>query len=144
MKTLTQMVGSLALFLILGAASLSAQSCAVTRSLGNASTHAGNASGEVLAAGGASVVASAQVVSGAVAVPVWMGGNVVSASGEALQAGGSAVARGAEKLWDFASGDPAMRPTMQRERAVPQVPAAPAKPVSKTKDPSPAEAAQRF
>ena len=144
MKTRTQIGGSIALFLIVGAASLSAQSCAVTRSLGNASTHAGKASGEMLASGGASVVASAQLVSGVVAVPVWMSGKVASASGEALQAGGSAVAQGAEKLWDFASGDPAMRPTMQRERAVPPVPAVPAKPVSKTKDPSPAEAAQRF
>jgi hypothetical protein len=145
MKTFTQSLGSLAVVLLFGTTALSAQSSATTTSFTNAGHHASAASGEASAASGAAVTGSAQAVAGVAAVPVWMSGVVVTGSGEvlktvgnsAVQAGKSTV-HGAEKMWDFASGDVASRPPMARERAVPPAPAV----VRKAKDPSPAEALQ--
>lgn len=149
MKTLAQSIRSIAVALTVGVAGLSAQSCAATNTFANASSHAVNASGEVLAAGADSVTGSVQVVSGAVAVPVWMSGAVINGSGELSKAvgktavkAGTATAHGAEKLWDFASGDPSQRPAMDQTHPV--TPQPEKKSSAKAKDPSPAEALQRL
>ena len=143
MKTFTPSLGFLAVVLLFGTTALSAQSSAVTTSLAKAGRHLGTASGEAFTASGASVAASGQVVSGIAAVPVWMSGGVVKGSGHVLTAlgegttqTGAAIGRGADKLWDFSTGDAASRPPMARERAVPPAPGI----VRKPKDPSPAEA----
>ena len=150
MKTITQSIRTLAVALVFGAASLSAQSCAAVGNFANASSHAVNASGEVLASGAASVAGSAQVGSAVVAIPVWMSGAAVNASGavssavgDTAQKAGTAVAHGAEKLWDFASGDATQRPALDRSHAV-VPPAAGMKPSAKSADPSPAEALRRM
>ena len=86
-----------------------------------------------------------------VAVPVWMGGAVVSgagalstAVGEGATKAGNGAMRGAEKMWDFAADDTAARPKLDRTRSVPPptTSAAPARPAAK--DPSPAEAMKRL
>lgn len=147
MKIITSTVRYSGLILALGTMSLSAQSCAAVNTLGNASTHAVNASGEALASGAASVKGSVQAASAVVAVPVWMSGAVVTAGGavsnavgEAASKGGEAAMQGAEKLWDFSTGDASQRPTLDHDRGVPP---APEKPSAKTKDLTPAEALKR-
>jgi hypothetical protein len=134
-------IRSLTLVLVLGATSLSAQSCAATNSFANASSHAINASGEVLAAGANSVAGSVQAGAAVVAVPVWMSGAVASGAGQLSTAVGDSALKGGDKLWDFASGDPAQRPALDRNHPVtpPTSPAA-----AKPKDPSPAEALKRL
>lgn len=143
MKILLPSIGSLAVVLLFGTTAMSAQSCAATKSLVDAGHHAGVASGEASAAGGASITASAQSVAGVAAVPVWMsgavvegGGNVLSALGGSTAHAGAAATHGAKKMWDFATGDAASRPALARERAVPPLPVV----VRKPKDVSPAEA----
>lgn len=150
MKTLTQSIRTIAVALTFGTAGLSAQSCAAVGNFANASSHAVNASGEVLASGAASVAGSAQVGSAVVAVPVWMsgaavnaGGALSSAVGDTAQKAGTAVSHGAEKLWDFASGDSAQRPAMDRTHPVVPPLTAP-KPSAKAADPSPAEALRQM
>jgi hypothetical protein len=150
MKTLTQTFRYSGLVLLLGTVSLSAQSCAAVNTFGNASTHAVNASGEVLASGAASVKGSVEAASAVVAVPVWMSGAVVtaggavsSAVGDAASKGGESAMHGAEKLWDFSTGDASQRPMLDRDRGVPTAPAAIEKPSARAKDPSPAEALKR-
>lgn len=136
---------SLLLALALGGTSLSAQSCAATRHFAAASTHAANASGEVLAAGAASAAGSVQSAAAVVAVPVWMSGAAVSGAGavstvigDATASAGTALGRGGDKLWDFASGDPAKRPALDDTHPV--MPAA----SNPARDPSPAEAFKRL
>ena len=63
-------------------------------------------------------------------------GYVLTASGDVALLSGAAVRDDAGKLWDFASGDPASRPPIARERAVPPAPIL----ALKAKDPTPAEA----
>lgn len=135
--------------LVLGSAALCAQSCAATKSFTAASRHAGNASGELLLAGGNSVAGSVQAGSAVAAVPVWMGGAAITGAGALSQAigegttkAGEATMKGGDTLWDFGSGDPAERPTLDRTRALPP-PAVPPSTV-KTKDPSPAQAMKRM
>ncbi len=134
--------------LVLGSASLCA-SCAATKSFTAASRHAGQASGQLLTAGGNSVVGSLQAGSAVAAVPLWMGGAAVGGAGALSQAIGDGAARtgeatmkGGDKLWDFGSGDPAERPALDRTRALP--PAALPPSVPPRKDPSPAEAMNRM
>jgi hypothetical protein len=134
-------IRSLALALVLGATSLSAQSCAATNTLGQASRHAVNASGEALAAVGNSAAASLQVGAAVVAVPVWMSGAAVSGVGEVSRAAGEQTMKGGNQLWDFAAGDPAQRPALDRNHPVAPAPAAAA---PKPHDPSPAEALKRL
>lgn len=133
----------------LGTVALSAQSCAVATHASNAVGHSVQASGEVVAASVESGAASVQLVSGVVAVPVMASGAVVKGSGAVLSAlGGSADAagtatmKGAEKIWDFASSDPAQRPSLAHEKAVPPSAMIPktATAAAKPHDPSPAEA----
>jgi hypothetical protein len=150
MKTLTQTFRYSGLVLLLGTVGLSAQSCAAVNTLGNASTHAVNASGEGLASGAASVKGSVQAASAVVAVPVWMSGAVVTAGGavstaigDAATKGGESAMHGSEKLWDFSTGDASQRPMLDRARGVPTPPTAAEKPSAKAKDPSPAEALKR-
>ena len=143
MKIFTQSLGSFAVVLLWGTTALSAQSHAAKTSAANATHHAAAASGEAFTASGDSVTASAGAVSSIAAVPVWMSGAALTGSGNLLAAvggatvhAGVAVAHGAEKMWDFATGDPACRPALARERAVPPLTMA----GSKTKDCSPGEA----
>lgn len=143
MKTSLKSLLSVAMVLAFGAVALSAQSCAVVDHASNAAQLSAQASGEAVAAAGASVVGSAQVASGVAAVPVWVsgaavasGGAVVVASGEAAARAGVATAKGADQLWDFATSDPAKRPALNREVGVPPAKA----PASKPRDPTPAEA----
>ena len=151
MNTFTRSFRSIGLVLLLGTVGLSAQSCAAVNTLGNASGHALNASGELAASGAASVKGSVQAGSAIVAVPVWMSGAAVSgvgalssALGESATKVGEKTIEGGDKLWDFAADDAAQRPAMERNRAVPPAPAAaPAKTSGKAKDPSPAEALKR-
>ena len=147
MKTLSYSIRSLVLIFAVGSTALCAQSCAATGNFANASAHAVNASGEVLASGAASVAGSAQAASAVVAVPVWVAGSAVAGSGavstavgETASKAGTAMTHGAGKLWDFASGDASERPTLDRARSVPPAPA----PTAKAKDPSPAEALKRL
>lgn len=142
MKNLTKS-GMFAMTLVLGATALSAQSCASVDHFTKASTHALAASGEASRAVGHSVAGSGRVVSGVVAVPVWVSGAVVAGSGAVVSAvgqsmaeGGDAVMQGGDKIWDFSNGDPAKRPALNREKALPPRTQAP-EPI---RDPSPAEA----
>jgi len=124
---------------------LSAQSCAAAGHASNAVTLSAAGSGEASAAAVDSARGSLKVVAGIVAVPVWLSGSAVTGS-SALVAGvgavsaevGSDLTTGGKELWDFATGDPARRPALNRERSVPPPPLkkTPAKPA----DPSPAEA----
>lgn len=143
MKKLLKLFGSFSVALALGVTALSAQSCAATNQFSKASTHAIAASGEVSAAVGHSAAGSVRVVSGVAAVPLWMSGAVaagsgavVSAVGESMGKGGETTMKGADEMWDFANGDPAKRPALNRGKGLP-----PRKPASECpKDPSPAEA----
>jgi hypothetical protein len=144
MKNIIKSVVSLAVVLTWGTVALSAQSCAAVTHVSKAAGHSAAASGEIVAAGVESGAASVKVVSGVVAVPIFASGAVVASAGslvasvgESAVAAGKTTAEGAEKLWDFATGDPAKRPAIDRTRAVPMPkPTAPSNPV----DPSPAAA----
>jgi hypothetical protein len=143
MKTSLKFTAHFALVLAVGTTALSAQSCAAAGHASNAVVLSAAGSGEALAAAGDSAKGSLRVAAGIVAVPVWLSGTAVTGSG-ALVAGvgaasaeaGSGLTSGGKELWDFASGDPARRPALNRLKSVPPLRKTPAKPA----DPSPAEA----
>ena len=139
----THPTATVLLTLALGALPLSAQSAGLSQNVSNAVTLSGGASAQAVAASGELGVAAARTVAGTAALAFWTGGgtvsaagNVVAAAGASTAATGQTLARGGEALWDFASGDPAKRPALDRTRSVP--PAAPVRPAAR-KDPSPAE-----
>lgn len=140
MKTRKNSLVSYTALFALAAAGLSAQSCAVATHASNAVAYSAQASGEA-------VVASGQLASGVVAVPVMASGAIVkgsgavlSAIGDSTDAAGTAAINGGEKLWDFASSDPAQRPSLARDKAVPVAPKPPiTAAAAKPADPSPAE-----
>ena len=126
MKTATKMYTSVAVVLSWGALALSAQSTAASHHVSAAVAHSGAASAEVAKAGIQSGAASAEVVGDVIAVPVFISGVALASAGSIVSAvGDSAVAEGnattgiAEKVWDSSTGDPAKRPAITRERAVP-------------------------
>ena len=128
MKTSLRQCLSLVATLCLGTVSLSAQSCA-----------------QASAAVAASAAGSIKIAASAVAVPLWMSGQVVAGSGAVVKAvgesasqAGQSAARGAEEVWDFATGDPEKRPALDRGLGVPPAKAAPAP--APVKDPPPAAA----
>ncbi|HEY4299988.1 MAG TPA: hypothetical protein VGM73_03875 [Candidatus Didemnitutus sp.] len=136
MKHTTRTLLVLVAALVCDAANLSAQSGASTESAVTASGEAGEAIAR-------STTGVLRLASGVAAVPLWLGGAGVAISGaaststgESLAATGRAAIKGGDHWWDFATDDPAMRPAMNRERAVPPT----RNPVVKAKDPSPAEA----
>jgi hypothetical protein len=141
MKNSIKYLGSFTLALTLGAAALSAQSCAAAGHVSNAVTLSAAASGETLAAVGDSAASGVKVVAGVAAVPIWLSGAALT-SGGAIVASGAAVSaevgagtvKGADQLWDFATGKPEQRPHVNRERAVPPLKKTDAKPM----DPAPA------
>ncbi len=153
MKTSLKSVFSLALVLIFGAVALSAQSCAAVDHVSKAATHSGAASGEASAAVVDSGAASGKVVTTVAAVPLWMSGAAVQGSGTVVNAvgtasaqAGAAIVKGAEKMWDTSTGDPAQRPALNRSVGLPAAkPAAapaptPAPAPAAHRDPSPADA----
>ena len=122
-----------------------AQSASASTNLGNSVSHSAAASREILLAGSNAVAGSVKLTSGALAVPVWMSGAVVTGSGaivtgvgDALTHGGTATSKAADKMWDAATGDPDQRPALNREIALPK----PQKTAARPKDPSPADALQ--
>ena len=125
-----------AVLLVFGTTALSAQSCAAAGHVSNSAALSVAASGEALSAAGDSAKASLKVVSGVVAVPVMLSGAAIGGSGAVVASAGAAIKGDGEKMWDFATGDPAKRPTPNREKSVPPLKAAPVK----AADPSPAEA----
>jgi hypothetical protein len=141
MKTIPHSV--LVLLLAAGAMPLSAHPGGVSQNVSNAATLSSAASAQAIAASGELGVAAAKTVSGAAALAFWTGGSavattgtVVAAVGESTAKAGTTVMQGGDRLWDFASGDPAKRPALDRTRSVP--PLAPVRPTTK-KDPPPAE-----
>lgn len=80
-----------------------------------------------------------RLVSGVVAVPVWMSGGVSTGVGTSLKHSGKTAGRVATNLWDAATGDPAKRPALDRTIGLPKAKRFP----TKAKDPSPAEALKR-
>ncbi len=135
--------------LALAASPLAAQSTGFSQNIANSAAHSGAASEHVMLGSGEAIAAGSRVVAGAGAVAFWTAGSVAQGSGavstalgEAGTATGSAVAKGGTQLWDFASGDPARRPALDRTRSVPPAPAAVCPPAPRktvTRDPSPAE-----
>jgi hypothetical protein len=143
MKNHLRTVLSIAMALGFGAVALSAQSCAAVNHASNAVQLSGEAVSESVAAGGESVVGSVKVASAVAAVPVWMGSQVIAGSGAVIEKVGesaadvgAAGAHGAEKMWDFATSDPAKRPPLSRDVGLPSKKDVAPKP----HDPSPAEA----
>jgi hypothetical protein len=141
MKTSTKTLVSFAMVLSWGTLALSAQSCAATSNISAAAGHSAAASKEMVKAAGHSGAASVKVVSGVVAVPVFVSGaaiattgSIVSAVGESAAAAGKTTTEVAEKLWDSSTRDPAKRPPLDRDHAVP-----PAKKITAAKplDPAP-------
>lgn len=129
MKKPTKSLVLVATVLGFGTLALSAQSCAATSHLSAAAGHSAAASAEVGKAGLASGAATVKVAFGVAAVPVYVSGaalatagSVVSAVGDASAAAGATAKEGADEIWDFATGDPAKRPVLNRERGVPPVP----------------------
>lgn len=134
----------------LAAAPAYAQSAGFSQNVAGAAAHSGAASHQALLGSGQALTAGAQAVAGVGAVAFWTGGSVAQSSGAASTAlgevgtaVGSSVSKGGGELWDFASGDPARRPALDRTRSVPPLPssaACPAKPKQTvSRDPSPAE-----
>ncbi len=126
MKTLHTCLFTFGAALAVGAAPLLAHSGAVSQHVSNAATLSASASGQAIAASGELAVATTKVASGAAAVAFWTAGSAVASAGSTVAAvghstavAGSTVAQGAEKMWDFASSDPARRPAVNRERSVP-------------------------
>lgn len=126
MKTFPTRILSLSAALALTGTPLLAHSGAVSQHVSNAATHSAAASGQAIAGSGEVAVAALKTTSGAAAIAFWTAGTAVSGAGTVVGAignstahAGGTVAQGAEKMWDFASGDPARRPTVNRERSVP-------------------------
>jgi len=126
MKNYLNHLTAFAVFSMLGTAALSAQSCAAVDHVSNSVALSGAASREALGAVGESAKGSVKVASAVLAVPVWMSGAVVTGSGAAVSAVGEASAqagavatKGADKMWDFATGESAARPALDRELALP-------------------------
>ncbi len=113
---------------LLGASALFGQSCAAVAPLNQASANAGASIAHGSMAAGNSVVAAGKITSGVVAVPLWMSGAVAVGSGKAVAAigdstahSGEAATEGANRLWDFSSGEATQRPALDRTRGVPPV-----------------------
>lgn len=145
MKTSAKSIFSLGVALALGATALCAQSCAAVDHASQSAALSVAASGEASAAAGTASVETLKTAGRIAAVPLWMSGAVANGSGTVLGSvgdstarAGAAVMKGAESVWDPASGDPACRPALDRHVGVP--PAPPPPPPAKPKDPSPAEA----
>ena len=126
MKTAAKISALFAIVLSWGAIALSAQSTAASHHVSAATAHSGAASAEVAKAGIQSGAVSAELVADVIAVPVFISGvaiastgSIVSAIGESAVAAGNAATGIAEKVWDSSTGDPAKRPGLNRERAVP-------------------------
>ena len=126
MKTATKMYVSVAVVLSWGTVALSGQSTAASHHVSAAAAHSGAASAEVAKASAHSGAASAEVFGDVIALPVFISGvaiasagSVVSAVGDSAVSAGNATTGIAEKVWDSSTGDPAKRPAINRERAVP-------------------------
>jgi hypothetical protein len=140
MKTPTKTLVSFAMVLSWGTLALSAQSTAAPSHVSAAFGHSAAASKEIVKAVGHSGAASVNVVSGIVAMPVFVSGAVMGATGfivsvvgESAAAAGKTTTEAAEALWDSSTGDPAKRPPLNRDRAVPAKKITSAKPI----DPAP-------
>lgn len=136
--------------LALATSPLAAQSTAFSQNVAGSVAHSGAASEQAMLGSGEAITAGTRVVAGVGAVAFWTGGSVAQGSGavstalgEASTAAGTAVTKGGTQLWDFASGDPAQRPALNRTRSVPPAPATTACPTASkqvvARDPSPAE-----
>mgnify|MGYP001582678428 CR=1 FL=1 len=113
-----------------------AQSKAVSADAANSVKHSAAIPRHLLHAGGHSLAGSVRLVSGVIAVPVWMSGGVSTGVGTSLKQSGKTAGRTATNLWDAATGDPAQRPALDRKIGLPKL----KKPAGRPKDPSPADA----
>ena len=142
MKTSLLNVPRVVLIFGIGAGALLSQSCAAATHASRAVALSGEASGEAFQASGDAALGSVRVASGIVAVPVLATAGMFGASGAIISSTGalsmeaaSNLARGSDQLWDFATGNPAQRPKLDREKAVPAL----KQPAAKPRDRSPAE-----
>ena len=134
----------LGLVLVSASPCLRAQDSAPAEHARHAAHLSASASGQAVNASGHLAAGSTQAVSAVAAVPVRAGASALATTGASVAgvgassaAAGAALGRGAQALWDFASGDPACRPALDRARSVPPAKAAP--PVAR-RDPPPSEA----
>lgn len=115
--------------IIVAAPAFAHSGSSIPGNLSRAAALSANASGQAVAASGEIAVAAVKTTAGAAALAFWTGGSTVAGAGHVVKAVGdstaktsTAVTHGADHLWDFASGDPARRPTANRERSVPPLP----------------------
>ncbi len=124
-----------------------AQSKTASGHAGESVKHSAAAPHELLLAGGHSLAGSVRLVSGVVAVPVWMSGAVATGSGVistdiggSLKQSGKATRKAANTMWDAATGDPAPRPALDHNIGLPRL----EKSALRPRDLSPAEAIKRI
>jgi hypothetical protein len=86
----------------------------------------------LLLSAGHSFAGSVRLVSGVVAVPVWMSGGISTGVGASVTHSGKT----ANSLWDAVTGDPAKSPPLDRKIGLPKL----KKSAGRPKDLSPAEA----
>jgi hypothetical protein len=86
----------------------------------------------LLLSAGHSFAGSVRLVSGVVAVPVWMSGGISTGVGASVKHSGKT----ANSLWDAVTGDPAKSPPLDRKIGLPKL----KKSAGRPKDLSPAEA----
>jgi hypothetical protein len=130
-----------AVALLLAPLAAPAQSEAASANVSAAATASGTASAQTVAAAAHASVGSFRLVSGIAAVPVWMSGTVSTGAGRVSTQIGKDSVRAGTELWDFATGEPAKRPPLARDIAIPKKETATATAaVAKPRDPSPAEA----
>ena len=136
MKNTSHLFKSLAAALLFAPLAVFAQSEAASAHAALALKDSGRASAESVAAAAHASVGSFRLVSGVAAVPVWMSGATLASAGQVSTQLGKDSGRAAQELWDFATGDAAKRPPLNREVGLPKKEAASLKP----RDPAPAEA----
>ena len=142
MKTSLFNVPRVVLVIGIGTGALLTQSCAAATHASRAIALSGEASGEAFQASGDVAMGSLRVATGIVAVPVFVSAGIFGVSGAIVSSAGalsaeaaSDLARGSDQMWDFATGNPAQRPKLDREKAVPPL----TQPAAKPRDRSPAE-----
>ncbi|QYM78027.1 hypothetical protein K0B96_11980 [Horticoccus luteus] len=120
-----------------------AQSQAAADHGSEAVRYTGAAAAESTQAAVAAAAGSLRLTSKIAAVPLWLAGSAavsagatVSAVGSSAAAVGASAADAARQTWDFSSGDPASRPSLDPSVGLPPAPVPPAPPPH---DPSPAE-----
>ena len=136
MKNRSHLLKSFAVALLFAPLAVFAQSDAASAHAAHALKDSGRASAESVAVAAHASVGSFRLVSGVAAVPVWLSGATLASAGQVSTQLGKDSARAAQDLWDFATGEPAKRPPLNREVGLPKKESISAK----SHDPSPAEA----